>query len=66
MKQSFQDFELGYDTPVDPLLQRELETVDANLRASHGLTPNQTAVGLFDARTLRLAMLRPDSDTNSA
>ncbi|HEY2083344.1 MAG TPA: serine hydrolase [Verrucomicrobiae bacterium] len=66
MKKTFQDYELGYETPVDPALQNELETVDANIRARHGLTPDQTAVGLFDALTLRLAMLRPDCEYYAA
>lgn len=66
MKKTFQDYELGYETPVDPALQTELETVDANIRARHGLTADQTAVGLFDALTLRLAMLRPDCEYYAA
>jgi beta-lactamase class A len=66
MKKSFQDYELGHETPVDPALQNELETADAHLRAHYGLTPGQTAVGLFDALTLRLAMLRPDCEYYAA
>jgi beta-lactamase class A len=62
MKKTFQDYDLGYETPVDPALQTELESMDANIRAQFGLTPGQTAVGLFDALTLRSAMLRPDCE----
>jgi beta-lactamase class A len=66
MKQSFPNFELGYDTPVDPLLQNQLESVDANIRERLEISARQTAVGLFDARTSRLAMLRPDSEYYAA
>jgi len=62
MKESFPNFELGCDTPVDSLLQREVESIDTDIRSRHGINPDQTAVGIFDARTSRLAMLRPDSE----
>lgn len=62
MKDSFPKFELGFDTPVDSVLQKQLESIDTNIRERHGISPDQTAVGVFDARTLRLAMLRPDSE----
>lgn len=51
---------LGYDTPVDAGLQRQLETLDARLRAQFGMTTEQTAVGLCDLRTGRLALIHPD------
>ncbi len=62
MKEDFPKFELGFDTPVDPTLQSRLESLDATVREHHQISANQTAVGLFDARTSRLAMLRPDSE----
>jgi beta-lactamase class A len=62
MKESFPNFELDYDTPVDSILQNQLESIDATIRDQHGMSPHQSAVGLFDARTSRLAMLRPDSE----
>lgn len=62
MKESFPNFELDYDTPVDSMLQSQLESVDARLRDAYRMSPSQTAVGLFDARTARLAMLRPDTE----
>lgn len=62
MKESFPEFELDYDTPVDSTLQKQLESIDAAIRERHGMKPNQTAAGLFDARTSKLAMLRPDSE----
>ncbi len=53
-------FELNYDTPTDPTLQRQLEQIDANARAKFGIPPELTDVGLFDLRDHRLAMIRPD------
>ena len=66
MKPDFQNYTLGYDTPVDPALQAQLENIDAALRAKYGMTTNQTAVGLLDLRTLRLAMIHPDREDYAA
>jgi beta-lactamase class A len=66
MKKSFPDYELDYETPIDPALQNKLETLDATIRGELGLTVSQTAVGLFDVLTLRLAMLRPDHEYYAA
>lgn len=57
---NFDSYLLGYETPVDPGLQAELERLDGELRAGHGMTAEHTAVGLLDLRTLRLALIRPD------
>lgn len=62
MKEDFPKFELGYDTLVDSILQNQLESLDANLRERFGMSVDQTAVGMFDARTSRLAMIRPDAE----
>jgi len=62
MKEDFPKFELDFDTPVDSLLQKHVESIDASIRNRHGISAEQTAVGLFDARTSRLAMLRPDTE----
>lgn len=51
---------LNYDSPLDPALQTHLEKIDAGLRAKYGMTSEQTAVGLFDLKTARLAMVHPD------
>lgn len=51
---------LDYDTPTDPVLQSQLEAIDAALRAKYGISSNQTAVGLLDLKGLRLAMIHPD------
>ena len=51
---------LDYDTPPDAALQAKLEAIDVAVRETFGMTDEQTAVGLLDLTTLRLAMLRPD------
>jgi len=51
---------LDYDTPADAALQAELSALDARLRASLGMTPEQAAAGVLDLRTGRLALLHPD------
>lgn len=53
-------FTLNYDTPVDPELQSRVEAIDARLREKHGMTTEQTAVGVLDLRTSRVAMIHPD------
>jgi beta-lactamase class A len=53
-------FVLNYNTPVDARLQQRLEEIDARLRAKYGMTEEQTAVGLLDLNTPRLAMTHPD------
>jgi beta-lactamase class A len=51
---------LNYDTPVDPALQARLAAADLALRDKYNMTPEQSAVGVLDLRTGRLAMLHPD------
>lgn len=53
-------YSLDYATQPDPDLQAWIETLDAQLRSRFGMTPAQTAVGLLDLKTLRLAMIHPD------
>ena len=53
---------LSYDAPVDPALQRALEQIDATLRAKYGMTSEQTAAGILDLRTRRVAMIHPDQE----
>jgi len=55
-----QPFTLDYDTKLDAKLQRRLEEIDTRLRAKHGLTAEQAAVGLLDLRNPRVAMIHPD------
>lgn len=59
-KTSLANYELGFDTPVDPPLQAQIESLDASARASYGMTSEQSAVGLLDLNTSRLAMIHPD------
>jgi beta-lactamase class A len=60
MDSRFQQFELDYDTAVDGTLQRKLEKIDEHSRNCFGMLSDQTAVGLFDFRNCRLAMVHPD------
>ena len=53
-------YTLDYDTPIDPGLQTAVESIDADLRADLGMTTEQSAVGLLDLRTGRVAMVHPD------
>jgi beta-lactamase class A len=53
-------FTLNYDTKVDSDLQRRLEEIDARLREKHGMTGEQTAVGVLDLERQRVAMIHPD------
>ena len=64
--QTFARYELGYSTPADPRLQGELESIDRRLREQFGMGTNETAVGLLDLRTLRLAMINPDREEYAA
>lgn len=66
MNPNIQDYTLDYQTPVDLALQAQLEKIDATLCAKYGMTPEQTAVGLLDLRSLRLAMVRPDYEFYAA
>ena len=57
---------LAYDTPVTSSQQVKLEKLDTDLRAQFGMTTEQTAVGLLDLKTLRLAMIHPDREEYAA
>ncbi len=63
---AFENYVLNFETPVDPLLQGQLEKIDETLRAKYGLETNQTSVGLLDLKTLRWAALRPDHEEYGA
>lgn len=54
-------YTLNYTTPTDAALQAQLETIDARLRTKLGIAPEQTAVGVLDLTTQRLALIRPDA-----
>ncbi len=57
---NFTSYTLSFDSSVDLSLQRDLERIDSDLRQKFSMTPADTAVGLLDLRTLRLAMIHPD------
>jgi beta-lactamase class A len=65
-EEKFQSCTLGYDTPTDAKLQSALEKIDSDLRAKFGMATNQTAAGILDLRTCRLAMVNPDHDEYAA
>jgi beta-lactamase class A len=56
----FSHYTLNYDAPLDATFQAKIEAIDSQLRARLGMTAEQTAVGVLDLKTLRLAMVRPD------
>ncbi|MES2709702.1 MAG: serine hydrolase [Verrucomicrobiota bacterium] len=51
---------LDFNTPVDPALQKWLENLDLSLRTELGMTEKDSAAGILDLRTGRLALVRPD------
>lgn len=55
-----QSFAMNYETAVDPALQQRVEEIDTRLRAKHGMTTEQTAVGVLDLQRRRVAMIHPD------
>ena len=57
---------LDYDTPVDAKLQRDVEGLDSRLRQKYGMTVEQTAVGVMDLKSGRLALVRPDREEYAA
>jgi beta-lactamase class A len=63
---SFQNYTLKYDSPVQTALQVKLEAIDCGLRAKYGMTTEQTAAGVLDLNTLRLAMIHPDREEYAA
>jgi beta-lactamase class A len=59
-QENFLNCNLGYDTPTDSKLQAALQKIDSDLRAKLGMQTNQTAAGVLDLKTCRLAMINPD------
>src|SRR3954453_16376319 len=58
--QRFDSYVLDYNSPLDPKLQPVLERIDASLREKFDMPTEQTAVGLLDLKTCRLALIHPD------
>jgi len=65
-KNAFSDYVLDYNTPIDPQLQTAIEKIDTDLRTQFAMTTDDTAVGLLDLNTLRLAMIHPDREEYAA
>jgi len=63
---AFDDYVLSYETKVDAKLQAKLEKIDLELRGKFGIPTNQTAVGVLDLKTLRLALINPDREEYGA
>jgi beta-lactamase class A len=57
---------LDYNTPVDPALQSTIEKIDTELRDQFGMKSEQTAVGVLDLLTGRVAMIHPDREEYAA
>jgi beta-lactamase class A len=57
---------LDYDTGVDAALQGKVEGLDARLRERFGMSEAQTAVGVMDLKTGRLALVRGDREEYAA
>lgn len=66
MNPALSDYVLDYSASVNPALQLQLEKIDGMLRDKFGMTTTQTAVGLLDLNTLRLAMIYPDREEYAA
>lgn len=60
MEQPLHGITLDKSTAVNPAFQAKVAAIDAELRAKHGMTGEQTAVGVLDLREARLAMVHPD------
>lgn len=66
LKTSFAKYTLDFNTPVTPAFQTQVEKIDTTLRAKYGMTAEQTAVGVLDLNTARLAMIHPDREEYAA
>jgi beta-lactamase class A len=62
----FEKHVLNYDSAVDRALQTKLEQIDSELRNKYGMSTNDTAAGVLDLNTLRLAMIHPDREEYAA
>lgn len=51
---------LDFNTPVDPALQAWLENLDLSLRTELGMSEKDSAAGILDMRSGKLALVRPD------
>ncbi|MGB7157441.1 MAG: serine hydrolase [Tepidisphaeraceae bacterium] len=58
--QPFDEYILDFISRTDPQLQAGVEKIDEDLRTKYAMTREQTAVGVLDLRTQRLALINPD------
>lgn len=59
-------YTLSFTNQPDAALQAKIEALDADLRTRFSMAATQTAVGVLDLQTHRLAMVRPDSEDYAA
>lgn len=62
----FSRYELDFATAVDREFQARVVAIEARLRARHGLTSEQAAVGVLDLNSCRLALIHPDREEYAA
>src|SRR4051812_7489835 len=60
--QPLEQHKLDYETPVDPALQKQIESIDASLREKLGIKAEETNVAVLDLNDLRLALIHPDHE----
>jgi beta-lactamase class A len=56
----FANYQLDFDTPVDPRLEASLSAIDRKLRGQYSMKADDTSVGILDLRRPRVAMTHPD------
>ena len=56
-----QSFFVDFATPVNAAFQSTVAGIDARLQEKYGIAADQTAVGVLDLLTQRLALVRPDA-----
>jgi beta-lactamase class A len=61
-----QPYTLDFTTAPDPALQSQLEQIDSTLRAKFNMKDTDTAVGLLDLTTHRLAVIHADREDYAA
>lgn len=57
---------IDYNTKVDETLQKQIETINNDLRAKYGINEDQADVGVYDLKRDRVAMIHPDKGEYAA
>jgi hypothetical protein len=65
-ERTFDEFVLGFQTPLTPALQAAFEAEEASVRKRFDINSNQAAAGLLDLRRCQWAAVRPDWMTYGA